>query len=99
MNAAQYFRFFHALAGFGDLIHTHVVVDGGVFREPPAAEVADDFADDAGVALRNESRLFGLQFDNHRRGGVKRQLFVERTQIRALGNEHFVPFLSRCPGI
>ena len=40
VNTAQRGRFFHALAGLGDLVHADVVIDGGFLREPPAAEIA-----------------------------------------------------------
>jgi hypothetical protein len=43
--------FFHALTELGHPIHADVVIDGRFLREPPAAEVADEFADDAGVAF------------------------------------------------
>ena len=53
VNTAKHAGFFHALAGLGDSVHAHVVIDGGILREPPAAEIADDFANDARVAFGN----------------------------------------------
>ena len=77
MNAAKHAGLFHALARLGDLIHADIVIDGGFLREPPAAEIADDFADDAGVAFDNLAGFLGLHLNNHRRGGIECKLAVE----------------------
>ena len=98
MNAGENRVFLDGFAGFGEPVNPDVIIDAGFFREPATAQIADDFADEPRVALRNEPRLFGFQFDNHRRGVVECQLFVERTQICALNNEHFIPFFSRRAG-
>jgi len=49
--------------------------------------------------ISKHNRTVRFYFQHHRRCGVECQLFVERTQIRALSNEHFVPFAARRAGI
>ena len=56
VNAAERCRFFDALAGFGDCVHAAIIINFGFFRESPAAEVANDFANDARVAFCDETR-------------------------------------------
>ena len=72
MNTGENIPGANNLAGFGEPIHAHVVIDGRFFCEPPATEVADDFADDARVAFGNPTGFSRLDFDNHRRGRIKR---------------------------
>ncbi len=55
VDTAKRRGFFHPLAGFGHSVNTHVVIDDRFFGEPAAAQVADDFTDDARVALRDKS--------------------------------------------
>ncbi|HTY88248.1 MAG TPA: hypothetical protein VMB80_12345 [Candidatus Acidoferrum sp.] len=55
MKADEHGIFLNRIAGLGQPGHPHIVIDAGILRQPPATKVADDFADDAGVAPGNES--------------------------------------------
>ena len=88
MDAAEDRAFGNALAGLGDLVEADGVIDHGVFVDAATAEVANDFADDAGVALSDATDAIGLKFDR-RRGLV--QLFIEDGQVCALRFEHEAP--------
>ena len=52
-------------------INADLVVNRRILRQPSAAQITDDFADNPCVALGNESSTPGFQFKNRRRGGVE----------------------------
>jgi len=69
------------------------------FVSRPPAEIADDFADDARVASWKCNRIFPTSLRQPPPRWNQREFSVERLQVRALGDEHFVPFFARLAGV
>jgi len=84
VDAAEDGAGFHGFAGFGELVDADVVVDDGFLGDPAAAEIADGFADDAGIAMGDVAGAGGFQFGDGFCGVVEREFLVEGVQVRAL---------------
>jgi hypothetical protein len=92
--------FFNPLAGLGDAVHAHVVIDGGFLRQTSAAQIADDFADDSCAShLETKPALSTLISPTTFAVESSSSFSVERLQVRALRDNHFVPFFARLAGV
>ena len=92
MDPAEDRAFLNVVARFSHLVETNVVIDGRVFVGAAAAEVANDFTNDAGVAIGDAAGALGAKFDAGRRFV---HLFVEFREVSALRFEHEAPALIR----
>ena len=99
MDAAKHAADFDRIAGFRDLIQSHVKVDDGFFTESSAAEIADDFPENPRIAVRDVAGLFRLQFNYDLRGVIARQLVIKRGKVCTLRCEHLIPLLAWRTGV
>ena len=62
MDAAENVAFLQDVTGFGDLVETGFEVQDVILLYTATTEVANDFANDSGVAVGQETGAFGPEF-------------------------------------
>ena len=86
------------LAGLEQGINPYFGLNHRGFGHATAAEVADDFANDAGVATDDEALCLRPALADYGRGVVELQLGLEGGEVGTLSGNEFAPFATRCAG-
>jgi hypothetical protein len=99
VQAGQEIAASYGLTWFGHAVHADEVIDAGFFGKPAATQVANDLADDSGVALGDEPGTFGVELADFAGEVIVLELLPVNFEVRALGLEHGFPAAERFSGV